>query len=36
MIKEIKKEERTEKWIQDLLEVWEDSVRASHRILYEE
>ena len=36
MIKEIKKEERTEKWIQDLLEVWEDSVRASHRFLSEE
>ena len=36
MIKEIKKEERTEKWIQDLLKVWEDSVRASHRCLSEE
>lgn len=36
MIKEIKKEERTEKWIQDLLKVWEDSVRASHHFLSEE
>ena len=32
-MKEIKKEERSEKLITELLNVWEDSVRATHNFL---
>lgn len=30
-MKEIKKEERNENLIQELLKVWENSVRATHK-----
>lgn len=35
-MKEIKKEERSEKLITELLNVWEDSVRATHNFLSNE
>ena len=35
-MKEIKKEERNEKLIKELLNVWEDSVRATHNFLSNE
>ena len=36
VIKEIKKEERNEKLIKELLKVWENSVRATHKFLSNE
>ena len=36
IIKEIKKEERNENLIQELLKVWENSVRATHKFLSNE
>ncbi len=35
-MKEIKKEERDKILIKDLLNVWEDSVRATHKFLSDE
>ena len=35
-MKEIKQEERNEKLIKELLNVWESSVRATHRFLSNE
>ncbi len=35
-MKEIKKEERNEKLIKELLKVWENSVRATHKFLSNE
>ena len=35
-MKEIKKEERNENLIQELLKVWENSVRATHKFLSNE